>query len=288
MKKYLFIVAAFAAAAFTTSCSSDVKPSLKSDVDSLAYDLGIAQADGLYHYMTEQLGVDSTQLSSFIKGMKEGALKEGNKSKDAFYAGTSVGKQVISIAKGLSSQVYGNDSTQTVNPRNVLAGLIAGLTKKAPKSAEVAYSDYQKNLQPIISKNIEKQYGEYKKSNEQFLKDNAKKAGIVALPNGLQYQIIEKGNGVMPNDSSTVVFHYVGTLIDGTEFDNSKDRKPLEVKLNQPGFIKGMTEILKIMPKGSKWKVFIPQDLGYGDKAPGSKIKPFSTLIFDIDVLDVK
>lgn len=289
MKKYLLMAAAAAAVTFVSCNDAEVKADLKTDVDSLAYDLGVAQSEGLRQYMTMQLGVDTTQLDAFIKGMKEGCTQNEDKSRDAYLSGIQAGKQVKQMAKGLSNEVYAGDSTQQVNPQVILAGLIAGLTHKNTKKPEEAYNEYQKNLQPIVDRNTEKKYGDNKKAGEDFLAANKTKEGVVTLPSGLQYKVIKEGKGAVPNDSSTVKFNYTGKLIDGTEFDSSKGegRQPLEMRLDRPGFIAGVTEAIKLMPQGSVWEVYIPQELGYGSRAAGQQIKPFSALVFELESMEV-
>lgn len=132
-----------------------------------------------------------------------------------------------------------------------------------------------------------KQYDSIKIAGEEFLKANKEKEGVVTLESGLQYKILEEGSGPKPQVDDVVRVHYSGTLIDGTEFDSSHGRgEPVEFPLNR--VIPGWTEALQLMPVGSKWKLFIPQELGYGDRAPqGSKIKPFSTLVFEVELLDI-
>ncbi|HQY40746.1 MAG TPA: FKBP-type peptidyl-prolyl cis-trans isomerase [Ferruginibacter sp.] len=126
-----------------------------------------------------------------------------------------------------------------------------------------------------------------KAAGEAFLAKNKTRQGVTVLPNGLQYEIVKAGDGPKPTEADTVVVHYTGTLIDGTEFDSSVKRgEPATFPLK--GVIKGWTEILQLMPKGSKWKVYIPSDLAYGERAAGQLIKPGSTLIFDIDLIDIK
>ena len=123
----------------------------------------------------------------------------------------------------------------------------------------------------------------------EFLDNCKKRPGVIALPNGLQYEVLTAGNpnGMRPTKEDTVVVHYVGTLIDGTEFDNSVKRgEPIEFPLG--GVIKGWTEILQLMTIGSKWKVYIPSELGYGERGAGASIPPYSTLIFEIDLKNIK
>lgn len=118
-----------------------------------------------------------------------------------------------------------------------------------------------------------------------FLADNAKKEGITVLPNNLQYEILTEGDGPKPELTSTVKVHYRGTLADGTEFDSSKPDQPAEFPLT--GVIRGWTEILQLMNTGSKWRVFIPPDLGYGERGSQGRIPPNSLLIFEIELLEI-
>ena len=285
MKKIAFL-AAVAAVALYSCGGSEVKPEFKDEVDSLAYELGVAQSEGLKQYMSMQLGVDSTQMDEFIKGMKEGALNESDPKKDAFYKGIEVGKQIQQMNKGLTNQVYGDDSTKSVKVGNLLAGIIAGLNGTANETAEVAGQKFEALLEPIRTKNLEKEFGDNKKAGEKYLADNAKKEGVVTLPSGVQYKVLTKGTGALPTDSSVVKVNYEGKLIDGTKFDSSYDRnQPLEVSMATPRVIPGWVEVLKLMPAGSVWEVTIPQEQAYGSQNQGGQIKPFSTLIFKMEVL---
>ena len=130
-------------------------------------------------------------------------------------------------------------------------------------------------------------YADNKAAGEKFLAENKAKEGVVTTPSGLQYKIITKGNGAVPADSSKVKVNYKGTLIDGTEFDSSyKRNEPATFRANQ--VIKGWTEALTMMPVGSKWELYIPYDLAYGSRETGSQIKPFSTLIFEVELLGIE
>lgn len=121
---------------------------------------------------------------------------------------------------------------------------------------------------------------------EAFLADNAKRDGITVTESGLQYEILETGDGDKPVASSTVRTHYHGTLTDGTVFDSSYDRgQPAEFPVG--GVIKGWTEALQMMPVGSKWRLYVPHDLAYGEQGAGGAIGPYSTLVFDVELLDI-
>jgi len=126
-----------------------------------------------------------------------------------------------------------------------------------------------------------------KQAGEKFLAENKAKEGVVTLPDGLQYKIIKQGTGPKPTASDTVVTNYRGTLIDGTEFDSSYKRgQPATFPVGQ--VIKGWTEALQLMPVGSKWELYVPADLAYGQRSPGPEIGPNSTLIFDVELLSIE
>lgn len=125
-----------------------------------------------------------------------------------------------------------------------------------------------------------------KKIGQAFLDSNKTEPGVVTLPSGLQYRILKEGTGVKPGPSDKVKVHYEGKLINGKIFDSSIERgEPIELSVN--GVIPGWTEALQLMPVGSKWKLFIPSDLGYGDSGAGNDIKPGATLVFDVELLEI-
>lgn len=286
MKKLIFAAVAIAAIMFTSCDNTSVKADLKDNVDSLANYLGIAQSDGLKNYMKMQLQVDSLYNNDFIKGMIEGATAKEDPQQEAYMKGLTVGKQVKDMAENLSSEVYADDSTKKVNVKNLLAGIIAGLNGQTDMTPDSAYGEFEKLLKPLQKAALERKYAKEKADNEKFLEDNAKKEGVKVLPSGLQYKVLKEGTGALPTDTSTVKCLYEGRLIDGTVFDSNTEegRDPFEVNLAMPRVIQGWVEALKLMPAGSKWEVYIPQELGYGQQDMG-QIKPFSTLIFTIEVL---
>lgn len=150
---------------------------------------------------------------------------------------------------------------------------------------EQANMTLQEKLQEFAKKK-----GEGEKARcQNFLEENKKRPGVISLPNGLQYEILTAGeaNGMKPTPVDTVVVDYVGTLIDGKEFDNSIKRgEPASFPLG--GVIKGWTEILQLMTKGAHWKVYIPSELGYGERGAGGAIPPNAALIFEITLRDIK
>lgn len=143
----------------------------------------------------------------------------------------------------------------------------------------------------IISKYLqgqsEKMFAKNKEIGEQFLAENAKKEAVKTTASGLQYEVINEGTGEKPSATSSVTVHYHGTLIDGTVFDSSVERgNPATFGVNQ--VIKGWTEALQLMPKGAKYRLYIPQDLAYGaNPHPGGAIEPYMALIFDVELLEI-
>lgn len=285
MKKILTMAAAAAVTAMTMISCDGAGSAQKTEVDSLAYNLGITQSEGLKQYMTMQLGVDSAYIDQFIKGMKEGALNETDPKKDAYMKGLEVGKQVQQMSKGLCQQVYPNDSTKNISPSHMLEGLIAGLKGTAAITPEEAYKKFQSGIEPIQEKYLLEKYGDNKTAGEKYLAKNKKKEGVTTTASGLQYKVLVAGDGPLPTDTTTLKVNYEGKLIDGTVFDSSYQRnQPLTINMARPTVIEGWVEVLKLMPAGSKWEVTIPQELGYGSSDQGV-IKPFSTLIFTVEVL---
>lgn len=148
-------------------------------------------------------------------------------------------------------------------------------------SQEQANMNVQEKMQEFMSKKS----NSVKEESTKFLEANKKRPGVITLPSGLQYEIITKGTGPIPKESDHVTAHYAGSLIDGKEFDNSYKRgQPIEIPVT--GVIKGWIEALQLMPVGSKWKLFIPSDLGYGDRGQGP-IPGGAALIFDIELLGI-
>jgi FKBP-type peptidyl-prolyl cis-trans isomerase FklB len=261
---------------------------LKNDIDTVSYALGMAQTQGLKEYLVGSLGVDTAYIDEFVKGMNEGANAGDDKKKVAYYAGIQIGQQISNqMVKAINRQLFGEDSTQTISLKNFMAGFVTATTgKEGLMTFEQAQELANTKMQEIKTKAMEKEFGPNKEAGEKFLAENAKKEGVKTLPSGLQYKVIKEGTGAIPADTSLVKVHYEGKLIDGTVFDSSLKRgEPAEMYVNR--VIKGWTEALTHMPVGSEWEVYIPQDLAYGEREAG-QIKPFSALIFKIQLLEIK
>ena len=292
MKKFAFAAIVAIAAAALTSCGNGTpKADLENDVDTLSYAIGMTQSDGLKEYLSQRLGIDTTYIDDFIKGLNEGATAGDDKKKAAYYAGIQIGQQIGGqMLQGINYEVFGNDSTQSISLKNLLAGFVAGVTEKDQLMTLMqARATTDQKIQEVKAKAMEKQFGAWKKQNEDWLAKNSKAQGVVTLPSGLQYKVITEGKGAVPTDTSLVKVNYTGKTIDGVEFDtNMKDKnsEPVEFRCNQ--VIKGWTEALTKMPVGSKWELYIPAGLAYGERQQGDKIKPFSTLIFTVELLGTK
>lgn len=173
-----------------------------------------------------------------------------------------------------------------VSPAAVAQGLLDALN-----GIEMPYSNEQmQDAFQEINGRMQAQEAEQSKTlaaaGEAFLAENAKKAGITVTASGLQYEVITQGTGAIPTKTSKVKTHYHGTLIDGTVFDSSVNRgQPIDFPVN--GVISGWTEALQLMPVGSKWRLYIPHNLAYGERGAGASIKPYSALIFDVELIDI-
>ena len=187
-------------------------------------------------------------------------------------AGMQIGQQISGdMFDAINRQLFGNDSVNSLSKENFLAGFIAAVQEKGMVDMNTANDFVRTKADAIKAKATEEKYAEYKAENEKFLAENKTK----------------EGNGAIPTDSSTVKVNYKGTLIDGTQFDSSYDRKePTTFRADQ--VIKGWTEALTMMPVGSKWELYIPQELAYGAREAGPKIKPFSTLIFEVELVSIE
>ncbi len=288
MKKLSFVaVMAIAVAAFSGCGNSAPKANLKSDVDTLTYTMGMLQSQGLKEYLVGRMGIDTTYMDEFFRGLNDGANAGDDKAKAAYYAGIQIGQQVSNqMIKGINHEIYGEDSTKSISLKNFLAGFVAATAgEKTLFSVADAQIKVQTLMPAIRSKRLAKEFASNKEAGEKFMAENKKKPGVVTLPSGVQYKVIKEGNGPMPKDTSMITVHYEGKTIDGKVFDSSYSRKePAKFRANQ--IIKGWTEALVHMPVGSVWEVYIPQDKAYADQESGP-IKPFSALIFKIELLGV-
>ena len=238
--------------------------------------------------------VNAPKLDSFIKGLKQ-AMSTDSNDDGAFAQGLGIGDQIANkMMPQFRDMVFADDADKKMNNKQVLSGLISALKNQktaiskndANTLVESKVNEAQAKAQAKQEEDLKNKYEDAIAEGEKFLAENAEREGVVTLESGLQYEIIKAGNGEVPTASSRVKVHYHGTLIDGTVFDSSVERKdPATFGVTQ--VIPGWTEALQLMPVGSKWKLYIPYDLAYGSRDQGT-IKPFSTLIFDVELLGIE
>ena len=187
---------------------------------------------------------------------------------------------------GISYEVFENRD-ELINKDFFLAGFISGVTKKGLLMQPMeAHQLVETLMEEIYTERLELQFGDNRRQGVAFLDSIAATEGVVKTESGLCYKVITKGKGAVPTNTDKVKVHYRGTLIDGTEFDSSYSRnEPTTFRANQ--VIAGWTEALTMMPVGSKWMLYIPQELAYGTRNMGT-IKPFSTLIFEVELLEIE
>jgi FKBP-type peptidyl-prolyl cis-trans isomerase FklB len=279
---------AIVAAAFTSCGNPTPKANLKSDLDSMSYAMGMSQTQGLKDYLVQRLGVDTAYMADFIKGLNEGANSGDDKKRAAYYAGIQIGQQVgDQMIKGINHELFGEDSTMTISKKNFMAGFISGTTgakglmtfEQAGELAQKLMTDYKKEV-------TSKQYSENKAEGEKYVANYAKGKDVKKLKGGVLYKVIKEGKGAIPTDTSMVKVHYEGKTIDGNVFDSSYKRgEPVTLAANQ--VIPGWTTALSNMPVGSVWEVVIPQEQAYQERSQRG-IKPFSALIFKIELLGIE
>ena len=188
MKKIFSMAVAAIAVAGMMSCNGNSpKASLKTDVDTLSYAIGMTQSQGLMDYLSRAKGVDTTYIAEFLQGVNDGANAADDPKKAAYFAGIEIGQQISNnMVKGLNYQLFGEDSTQTVSLRNILAGFVNGVKGDGKMTVQEADSIANVLFEAIKGKAQEKQYGANKTAGEQFLAENAKKEGVKTLPRDVQ------------------------------------------------------------------------------------------------------
>jgi len=200
-------------------------------------------------------------------------------------------KEKVSYAIGMNIGTGMHRQSVQVDPNILLRGLkdalAGGKTLMTDEEAKAVMTQLQNEMRKAQQEKMEQAGAANKKEGEAFLEANKSKEGVKVLPSGLQYKILKEGTGPKPAATDTVVCNYRGTLVDGKEFDSSeKHGGPATFPVN--GVIKGWTEALQLMSVGSKWQLFLPADLAYGDRGAGADIGPGATLIFEVELVSIQ
>ena len=216
-------------------------------------------------------------LGVTVQAQKKGTPKT-KKEKVSYSLGVNIGKNM---------KTQGIDVDQDFLAQGLKDALSNAKTTMSDKDMEATMNAFQQEMMTKMQAKQKVEGGKNKTDGEAFLAANKKKDGVITLPSGLQYKVIKMGSGPKPTASQTVTCNYRGTLIDGKEFDSSsRYGKPAEFPVG--GVIKGWIEALQLMPVGSKWELYIPADLAYGENGAGQTIGPNAALIFEIELLSIK
>ncbi len=296
MKKYVILALALVvSASFNTTeakkkkkdqktAETEVKAPvvLNDSRDSVSYAAGVSLTNGLLSYL-QQSGIKAEQMGDFLQGFKEAIASKDDDQQKARRMGMQIAEQVVNrMLPGILK-----DFTDT--PDSIVEDLLfRGFTDAVENDTTVmlqkqAETFFREKSESNKQMKIEKQIA----VGKQFLAENALKEGVIKLPSGLQYIILKQGDGEVPQKEDKVKVHYEGRLIDGTVFDASSKHGTEPATFQPTQVIKGWTEALTMMPVGSKWRLFIPQDLAYGARAAG-QIPPYSTLIFDVELVGIE
>ena len=196
----------------------------------------------------------------------------------SYALGLGIGQQLVQMG---AQNISADDFAQAI--KDVMEGKEL---KVSHREAQVIVQDYFKQQEQKLQAERAEAGKVHKEAGEKYLAENAKKAEVITLPSGLQYQVLKEGNGKKPTAKDTVMCHYEGTLIDGTVFDSSYQRgEPATFPLQQ--VIAGWTEGLQLMQEGAKYRFFIPYRLAYGEGGAGASIPPFAALVFDVELIQV-
>ena len=286
MKKVIFSIAAFSAMLLATSCVNNANVEVKTSADSLAYAAGVVNSDGLVEHVTTRMMIDPQYMPQVLEGIKE-ALNADSPADEAKNIGRQIGSQIKNqILPTMNATIYPNQE-DSINQEIFLSAFIAAVNgEEILMDLQTASAYFMSEVERIRTANIAKAYADNKVAGENFLEANKAVAGVQVTESGLQYKVEKMGKGKKPTATDRVKVHYHGTLIDGTVFDSSVERgEPIVFGLNQ--VIPGWTEGVQLMPVGSKFTFYIPQQLAYGDRETGT-IKPYSALIFEVELLGIE
>ena len=297
MKKVMIIALALvASASFSPADAGKRKPAptpveeplqLLGSSDSVSYAAGMRLTEGLIPFLLQQK-VDTTLMDDFLRGFREAVKAADDPKQKAYLVGMDIARQLNErMVPGMIKEFQ--DSPDSIISEKLFKGFedaLKGDTSVFTTDAATKYFSEKQKADKAAKE--EKLYGANRDAGTQFLVENAKKEGVIKLPSGLQYKVLVEGNGEVPLENDKVQVNYEGRLIDGTVFDASSKHGDKPAEFTPAQVIKGWTEALTMMPVGSKWQLYIPYYLAYGERGAGNDIKPYSTLIFDIELVGIK
>ncbi len=255
---------------------------LNTTADSVSYAAGMSLTNGLMPFLQQQYGLDETFMDDFLRGFEEAIRAKVDNATKAYGAGISIAAMLEDrMVPGVTEEF--KDSDSPIQHDLLVQGFIASLKKDTTFFQQEAAETLMRTTRDAVKHAKEEAA---KEEGRKFLAENATKEGVKTLPSGLQYKVLREGTGKVADVNDEVVVKYEGRLIDGTVFDSSYERNPQTSKFRPNQVIKGWTEALSMMPEGSKWELYIPENLAYGERQAG-KIPAFSTLIFTVEVDEV-
>ncbi len=251
--------------------------------DSLSYAAGITMTNGLMPFLQQQLKVDTAYMADFVRGLNEALTGKETPAQQAYRAGFQIADQVKSGMLPRMKQEFTDTPDSIIEPI-LFRGFADAIAKDESvmnmRKAERLFKKKQES-------NHEAMVAAKNKVGREFLAENAKKEGVITTPSGLQYKVLVQGSGQVPQATDKVKVNYEGRLIDGTVFDASSKHGNDPISFRADQVIRGWTEALTMMPVGSKWQLYIPQELGYGERQAGN-IPPYSVLIFDVELVGIE
>ncbi|MBO4660518.1 MAG: FKBP-type peptidyl-prolyl cis-trans isomerase [Prevotella sp.] len=295
MKKILIVALALVASAtFNTAAAGDkkdkkskeaevqtiVRPQILTAADTLSYAAGMTMTQGLTQYLAQQYGISETHMSDVVRGFQDAIFK----SNDSTYVAYMAGQQIQNMVKTRMLPQMTNEIGE-INTEFLYAGFVDAMCKEnSVLTDSAANAIFNEGRMAAIAKRQET----VRTAGEQFLAENAKKEGVIVTPSGLQYKILQEGNGAIPKASDKVKVIYEGRTLDGNVFDATSKHGVETDSFGVNGLIKGWTEALLMMPVGSKWELYIPQQLAYGERGAGANIPPYSALIFTLELVGIE
>ena len=251
--------------------------------DSLSYAAGMMLTDRLVEFLQQQLHVDTAYMADFVRGFNETVAPTADPREVALRAGRQIAEQVKSGMLPRLTQEF-TDTPDTIVEQTLFRGFVDAIsgdtTVMKAADSDALFKAKQQSNQAARTERLSK-------AGRDFLAQNALKEGVITTPSGLQYKVLVKGEGEVPQRTDKVKVHYEGRLIDGTVFDASSKHGTEPSTFRADQVIRGWTEALTMMPVGSKWQLYIPQELAYGERQAGH-IPPYSTLIFDVELVGIE